>query len=66
MEDNLRAMDEERYKTEMVCVYCGNPMIEPYLSCCGEVHYDTQENIDFNEWVESQERAARRAKLGDK
>lgn len=23
----------------LVCAYCGNDMIESYVSCCGEVHF---------------------------
>jgi hypothetical protein len=36
--------DEQEY-----CIYCGKPRHGyPYASCCGEMHYDTQENIDNN------------------
>lgn len=31
------------------CAYCGNPMIEPWISCCGEVHFIPTELEEENE-----------------
>jgi len=31
--------DPHEIGASFVCAYCGNPMIEPYISCCGEIHF---------------------------
>ena len=53
MENESGAFDQDRYENEKVCVYCGKPMIESYISCCGEVHFMTQQEIDNVEGVEN-------------
>tara|TARA_R110000803_G_scaffold149611_4_gene215042 strand:+ start:1542 stop:1739 length:198 start_codon:yes stop_codon:yes gene_type:complete len=48
-QENESGMDDcelDHYENQLVCVYCGNDMVESYISCCGEVHFDTEENID--------------------
>jgi hypothetical protein len=39
--------EQERYETELVCIYCGSPKLDkPFYSCCGETHFATQKEID--------------------
>lgn len=40
--------EQERYETELICVYCGTPKQDrPFYTCCGECHFDTQKEIDY-------------------
>lgn len=44
-ESGMNDCEEWDYHHAEVCVYCGNRKGEK-LSCCNEVHFDTQFNID--------------------
>lgn len=43
--DELKQQDDYDDDT-MVCIYCGSQMVESYISCCGEVHFDTAKNVE--------------------
>src|SRR3972149_11142262 len=54
--DIFEAQAWEDFQNEMVCLYCGKSMVESYIPCCGEIHFDTRANIDYREFVAQHEK----------